>query len=79
MNRVKGCLSDRGSSIPEDKECVKDRKEWRRIVGGDVDDPGWSRLYETVKAVVVFDLLRSGIWLIGRKKVLCEERLCCVC
>ena len=30
----------RGLSIPEAKECVKDRREWRRIVGGDVDDPG---------------------------------------
>ena len=58
---VKGCLSERGLSIPEAKECVKDRREWRRIVGGDVDDPGRSRLYETVKAVDVFDLLRSGI------------------
>ena len=26
-------------TIPEAKECVKDRREWRRIVGGDVDDP----------------------------------------
>ena len=33
-------LNDRGLSIPEAKECVKDRREWRRIVGGDVDDPG---------------------------------------
>ena len=30
---VKGCLNDRGLSIPEAKECVKDRREWRRIVG----------------------------------------------
>ena len=69
---IKGCLSERGLSIPEAKECVKDMREWRRIVGGDVDDPGWSRLYDTVKAVDVFDLLRSGIWLIWREKVLCE-------
>ena len=25
-------------------------------MGGDVDNPGWSRFYETVKAVNVFDL-----------------------
>ena len=25
--------------IPEAKKCVKDRRVWRRIVGGDVDDP----------------------------------------
>ena len=46
--------------------------------GGDVDAPGWSRLYETVKAVDVFDLLRSGIWLIWRKKVLWVESMLCV-
>ena len=40
MDGVKGCLSERGLSIPEAEECVKDRREWRRIVGGDVDDPG---------------------------------------
>ena len=34
MDGVKGCLSDRGLSIPEAKECVKDRREWRRIVRG---------------------------------------------
>ena len=56
MDGVKGCLSERGLSIPEAEECVKDRREW-----GDVDGPGRSRLYETVKAVNVFDLLRSGI------------------
>ena len=28
------CLSERGLSIPEAKECVKDGREWRRIVGG---------------------------------------------
>ena len=39
MDGVKG-LSDRGLTVPEAKECVKDRREWRRIVGGDVDDPG---------------------------------------
>ena len=38
MDGVKGCLSERGLSIPEAKKCVKDRREW--IVGGDVDDPG---------------------------------------
>ena len=34
MDGVKGCLSERGLSIPEVKECVIDRREWRRIVGG---------------------------------------------
>ena len=33
MDRVKSCLSDRGLSIPEAKECVKDRREWKRIIG----------------------------------------------
>ena len=28
------CLSDTGLRIPKAKECVKDRREWRRIVGG---------------------------------------------
>ena len=63
MDEAKGCLSDSGLIIPEAKECVNDRREWRRIIGeggGDVDDPGRSRLYETVKAVDVFYLLRSG-------------------
>ena len=27
MDGVKGCLSERGLSIPEAKECVKDRRE----------------------------------------------------
>ena len=36
MDEAKGCLSDRGLTIPETKECVKDKREWRRIVGGDV-------------------------------------------
>ena len=34
MNGVKDCLSDRGLTIPEAKEWVKDRSGWRRIVGG---------------------------------------------
>ena len=34
MDEVKGCLSDRGLTIAEAKECVKSRSEWRRIVGG---------------------------------------------
>ena len=34
MDGVIGCLSERGLSIPEAEECVKDRREWRRIVGG---------------------------------------------
>ena len=45
MDGVKGCLSDRGTTIPEAKECVKDRREWRRIFwGGEghVDDQGES-------------------------------------
>ena len=29
MDGVKGCLSDKRLTIPEAKECVKDRKEWR--------------------------------------------------
>ena len=33
MDGVKGCLSDRGLSIPEAKECTKDGREWRRFVG----------------------------------------------
>ena len=41
MDKVKGCLSDRGLTIPKAKECAKDGREWRRIVGeGDIDDPG---------------------------------------
>ena len=40
MDALKGCLSDRGLTIPEAKECVKDRREWRRITEGDVNDPG---------------------------------------
>ena len=40
MDGVKGCLSDRGLTILEAKECIKDRREWRCIVGGGyVDDP----------------------------------------
>ena len=34
MDGVKGCLSERGLIIPEAEECVKDRREWRRIIGG---------------------------------------------
>ena len=34
MDGVKGCLSDRGLTIPETKDCVYDRRERRRIVGG---------------------------------------------
>ena len=34
MDGVKDCLSKKGLKIPEAKECVKDRREWRRIVGG---------------------------------------------
>ena len=34
MDGVKGCLSDRGLTIPKVKECVKDGREWRRILGG---------------------------------------------
>ena len=34
MDGIKGCLSDRGLTIPKAKKCVKDRKEWRRIVRG---------------------------------------------
>ena len=49
------------------------------LLGGDVDDPGWSRLYEIVKAVDAFDLLRSGIWHNWRKKsVVWVEPMLCV-
>ena len=34
MDGVKDCLSDRGLTITEAKECVKYRREWRHIVGG---------------------------------------------
>ena len=34
FDEVKGCLSDKGLTIPEAKECVKERREWRRIVEG---------------------------------------------
>ena len=39
MDGVKECLSVRGLTIQEAKECVEDRNEWKRIAGGDVDDP----------------------------------------
>ena len=62
MDGVKGCLSDRGLTIPEAKECVKDSREWKRIVWGRrVDDPRRSRLYETVKALNVLICLVLGI------------------
>ena len=35
MDGVKGCLRERGLSIPEAKECVKDKRKWRRIVEGE--------------------------------------------
>ena len=40
MDGMKGCLSDTGLTIPEAKECIRDSREWRCIVGDDVDDPG---------------------------------------
>ena len=33
MNGAKGCLSDRGLTIPEAKECVKDRRRRVKQVG----------------------------------------------
>ena len=33
VDGVKGCVSDEGLTIPEAKECVKDRREWGLIVG----------------------------------------------
>ena len=33
MNGVKGCLNVRGLTIQKVKKCVKDRKEWKRILG----------------------------------------------
>ena len=35
--KMKGYWNDKGLTIPDAKECVKDRREWERIVGGDVD------------------------------------------
>ena len=34
MDGVKGCLNGRELTIPEAKECVKDKREWKRIVRG---------------------------------------------
>ena len=31
---MKGCLNVRGLTIQEVNKCVKDRRDWRRIVGG---------------------------------------------
>ena len=62
MDGVKGCLNDRGLSIPEAKECVKDRREWRRIVGGATKMiQGEARCMKQLKLWMFFDLLRSGI------------------
>ena len=33
MDGVKGCLNVRGLTIQKTKECVKDKREWRRFVG----------------------------------------------
>ena len=33
IDGVQGCLSDRRLTIPEAQECLKHRREWRRIVG----------------------------------------------
>ena len=41
MDKVKGCLIDRRLTIPEVKECIKDRRE-ETYCGHDVDDPKWS-------------------------------------
>ena len=41
MDGLKGCLSDRGLTIPEAKEGVKDERESEDVLlAGDVDDPG---------------------------------------
>ena len=56
-----GLIEARGLTTPEVKECVKDRREWRHIVGGDIDDPERSRLYETVKAMNVLICFALGI------------------
>ena len=37
MDGVKGCLSNRRLTIPEAKECVKDKR--CILLGGDVHDP----------------------------------------
>ena len=39
MNGVEGCLNERGQTIQEDKECVKDRKEWYCRKENDVHEP----------------------------------------
>ena len=49
------------------------------LVGGDVDDPGWSRLYETVKAVGIF--LSASVWDLAHlkeKSVVWVEPMLCV-
>ena len=61
MDGVKGCLDDKGLAIPEANECAKDRREWKCVVGGDVDDLGLSGLYETVKAANVLICFALGV------------------
>ena len=31
---MRGCSNDRGLTKPEAKECVKNKNEWKRIIGG---------------------------------------------
>ena len=38
MVEVKCCFKVRELTIQENKECVKDRRKWKFIVEGDVDD-----------------------------------------
>ena len=73
---IQACLSDGGLTIPEAKKCVKDRREWRRIVKGRWR---WSRVKQVVWNSGCFELLRSGTWLIWRISVVWVEPMLCVC
>ena len=55
-------LSDRGLTIPEAKECIQDGESGDVLLGGrgDVDAPGWSRLYEVGKPVDVLTCFALG-------------------
>ena len=72
----------RGLTIPKAKECVKDRWEQRRIVGGQhIDDPRWSKLYEAVKAMdalICFALGLDSSKLLKDKSVVWVEPMLCV-
>ena len=59
---MKGCLNVRGLTIQEAKECVKDRREWRRLVGSDVDNPEKSKLHEAVYNFTMRKILSASLW-----------------